>query len=440
MSYERRVILRHSLASVVALGLTGLGRFLYSAMVARRFGLEELGTANSLLSKAFFIAIPLSFFAVALGKYTSEFLGTRGQDSIRSMTLPSFLLPLTGLFLLPVNAYLGIIAALRGVQLTLRSFLYGMHRGEHYAYIITLSFAGFLVGFLFQNVFAPYLLFFGLIALFAAGYLVKFNLIGMPRGEEMRLLVSYSSFAFLGTLSGVFLVQGPYFMGEYLAGPEVAGNVSAILSTAFLLTYLPQVLQSAMMPLFSYEYGRNEKNYVKLMAEETTSLLILIIAVVVFPLMFPGREILSATFGFDVGPAFYLGLMAVEVYIAYNPSIVALNATAYVRRGTLVALLGASTALASWFYLIPAFGAMGVMMGLMFGYGVILVGVAHYARILLGVSPRPYVSLAVALFLQSLAFLSRYAPLVGLPLFLLYNRREVREGISLLRSFRGRGP
>lgn len=152
------------------------------------------------------------------------------------------------------------------------------------------------MGFLFQNVFAPYLLFFGLIALFAAGYLVKFNLIGMPRGgEEMRLLVSYSSFAFLGTLSGgVFLVQGPYFMGEYLAGPEVAGNVSAILSTAFLLTYLPpQVLQSAMMPpLFSYEYGRNEKNYVKLMAEETTSLLILIIAVVVFPpLMFPaGRS------------------------------------------------------------------------------------------------------------------------------------------------------
>ncbi len=92
-----------------------LGRFLYSAMVARRFGLEELGTANSLLSKAFFIAIPLSFFAVALGKYTSEFLGTRGQDSIRSMTLPSFLLPpLTGLFLLPVNAYLGGIIAASG--------------------------------------------------------------------------------------------------------------------------------------------------------------------------------------------------------------------------------------------------------------------------------------------------------------------------------------
>ncbi len=131
-----------------------------------------------------------------------------------------------------------------------------------------------------------------------------------------------------------------------------------------------------------------------------------------------------------------------EVYIAYNPSIVALNATAYVRRGTLVALLGASTALASWFYLIPAFGAMGVMMGLMFGYGVILVGVAHYARILLGgVSP------------QAIRFAGRRAvppvprlpfkvrpPLVGLPLFLLYNRREVREGISLLRSFRGRGP
>ncbi|ASJ11871.1 lipopolysaccharide biosynthesis protein [Thermococcus thioreducens] len=438
MSYERRVILRHSLASVVALGLTGLTRFLYSAVVARRFGIEALGAANSLISQAFFLAIPLSFFAIALGKYASEFLGAGKTDSIRSITLPSFLLPLVGLLLIPLNLYLGILATLRGIQLTLRNFLYGIHRGEHYAYIITLAFVGFLVGFLFPNVFAPYLLFLGLIAVFSAAYLVRFDFVGKPRTSEIGLLISYSAFAFLGTLSGVFLIQGPYFMSEYLSSPEVAGRVSAILSAAFLLTYLPQILQSAIMPLFSYKYGRNESDYVKLLAEKTTSILILVTGVAVFVLMLLGREVLSAIFGFDVGSAFYLALMAMEVYIAYNPSIVALNSTAYVRRGTLVALLGAFAVFLSWFYLIPAFGAMGVMAGLILGYCLILAGVAHYARALLDISPRIYVPLALALLLQSLVFLSKFALLGGFLLFLAYNRKEITDGISLVKSFRGR--
>ena len=440
MSYERRVILRHSLSSVIALGLTGLTRFLYSAIVARRFGLEELGMANSLLSKAFFAAIPLSFFAIALGKYASEFLGSGKIDSIRSITLPSFLLPLAGLLLIPINLYLGILATLRGIQLTLRNFLYGIHKGEHYAYIITLAFTGFLAGFLLPNIFAPYLLFLGLIALFSAAYLVKFDLVGKPRSREMGLLISYSTFAFLGTLSGVFLIQGPYFMSEYLSGPEVAGIVSAILSAAFLLTYLPQVLQSAIMPLFSYKYGKNERDYVKFLAEKSTSLLILVTSVAVFVLMLLGREVLSAIFGFDVGPAFYLALMAMEVYIAYNPSIVALNSTAYVKKGTFVALIGAFGVLFSWFYLIPAFEATGVMVGLIIGYGIILLGVAHYARTLLNISPKVYTPLVVALLLQSLIFLSKYALLAGFLLFLAYDRREIMEGINLIKSFRGREP
>ncbi|NJE09689.1 lipopolysaccharide biosynthesis protein [Thermococcus sp. MAR1] len=439
MSYERRVILRHSLASVIALALTGLTRFLYSVVIARRFGLEALGMANSLISKAFFVAIPLSFFAVALGKYASEFLGSEREDAIRSITLPSFLLPLAGLLLIPVNLYLGALATLRGIQLTLRNFLYGIHRGEHYAYIITLAFVGFLVGFLLPDIFAPYLLFLGLIAVFSVAYLARFDFVGKPRKSEMNLLLSYSSFAFLGTLSGVFLIQAPYFMSEYLSSPEVAGVVSAILSAAFLLTYLPQVLQSSIMPIFSYKYGRNEGDYVRLLAEKTTAFLILATGSAVFVLMILGREVLSAIFGFDVGPAFYLALMAVEIYITYNPSIVALNSTAYVKRGTFVALFGALVALLAWFYLIPAFGAIGVITGLVIGYTIILLGVAHYARALLDISPRIYSPLALVLLLQSLVFLSKYVLLAGFLLFLVYERGEIMEGIDLLKSFRGRG-
>ena len=103
-----------------------------------------------------------------------------------------------------------------------------------------------------------------------------------------------------------------------------------------------------------------------------------------------------------------------------------------------MALLGALAVLVSWFYLIPAFEAVGVMVGLMLGYGIILAGVAHYARSLLKVSPTIYASLVAALLLQSLVFLSKYALLAGFLLFLAYDRREIMEGIALVKSFRGR--
>ena len=439
MSYERRVLIRHSLASVIALGLTGLSRFLYNVVVARKFGFEELGRANSLISQAFFIAIPLSFFAIGLGKYSSEFLGRDDTDAIRSITLPSFLLPLAGLFLLPFNVYLGLIAVFRGIQLTLRSFLYGIHRGEHYAYIITASFLLFLAGFASSNVFAPYLLFLGALSISAFVYLLRMGFVGKPKAEYMRLLLSYSSFAFLGTLSGVFLIQGPYFMSEYFGSPELAGSVAAILSTAFLLTYLPQILQSAIMPLFSYKHGKGEPEYVRLLAEKTTAFLTLVTGMAVFVMMLVGREILSFLFNFEIGPAFYLALMAMEVYIVYNPSLVALNSTAYVRRGTVLSLTGAVVSGVLWALLIPRLGEMAVMIGLMAGYLVILGGTAVSSFRLLGIRPRIYLPLSVLLLLQAAVFVSKYALLAGFVAFLLVEKETVKEGIDLLKSFRGRG-
>ncbi|KUH34261.1 hypothetical protein APY94_03020 [Thermococcus celericrescens] len=434
MSYERRVLLRHSLASIVALGITGLSRFLYSVIIARRFGVDVLGTANSLISKAFFVAIPLSFFAVALGKYSSEFLGRDDIDAVRSITLPAFLMPVIGLLLLPLNMYLSLLAVFRAVQLTFRSFLYGIHRGEHYAYVIVVSFIGFALGFLVPDVFAPYLVFLGVIAFVSAVYLWVAGFVVRPRWEYLRLMVTYSSFAFLGTLSGVFLVQGPYFMSERLLGSEAAGEVSAVLSAVFLLTYIPQVLQSAIMPMFSYKHGRAESGYVKNLAEKVTEFIVLITGSLVFILMIFGREILSAVFGFEIGPSFYLALMAIEIYVAYNPSIVALNSTAYVKRGTLVSLLGAGVALVSWLLLVPVMGSVGVMGGLLLAYATILAGVVYYSKSLLGISPHVYLPLIAALILQASVFVSKYLLLMAFGVFLFLELPVVRSLLELVRG------
>ncbi|WP_461866469.1 lipopolysaccharide biosynthesis protein [Thermococcus sp.] len=435
MSYEKNLIVRHSLASVIALAVFGSTRFIYSIAVSRKYGVEILGSANSLISQAFLIAIPLSFFAVALGKYSSEFLGRGCTERISSIASVSFLFPFLGSFMIPFNMYIGLISVLRALQLTVRNFFYGIHRGEIYAYIVIIGFIAFLSGFITSEVYLPYILFLGLIPITAFGYLVKNHLIGKPRMEDIKLLMSYSSFAFLGTLSGVFLIQGPYFLSEKLGSAEIAGRVSASLSAAFLLTYLPQVLQSAIMPLYSYKYGQNEMEYVKDLSERLTEIMVLLTSIVVFFLLIFGKEVLSIFFGFSLGDEFYIALIAVEVYIAYNPSIVALNSTKYVKTGSLIASSGAAVSLVSWIFMIPLFGEYGAMSGLFLGYVTILLGTVYVSMKNLHVSPSVYKFLLIAVVLQMSVFISKTALVAGFLVFLLLSKRRIRE---IIRLFHGK--
>ncbi|WP_461863740.1 lipopolysaccharide biosynthesis protein [Thermococcus sp.] len=440
MSYERNLMIRHSLASIIALAIFGSSRFIYSIVISRKYGVEVLGFANSLISQAFLLAIPLSFFAVALAKYSSEFLGKGNVERIGSIASVSFLFPLLGLVIVPFNAYIGLISVFRALQLTVRNFFYGIHRGEVYAYVVIGGFAAFLAGFAVPNIFSPYILFLGVISAVSFAYLLKNRLFKSPGIEDIRILMSYSSFAFLGTLSGVFLIQGPYFLSEKLGSAEIAGKVSASLSAAFLLTYLPQVLQSAIMPLYSYKYGRNEMGYVKNLSERLTRVLILTTAIIVFLLLLFGRELLSLFFGFSLGNEFYAAVIAVEVYIAYNPSIVALNSTKYVRKGSLIALLGAVVSFILWIPLIPTFGEYGTMAGLLAGYAAILIGTAYFSMKDLGVSPLVYRSLLMAVVFQMLVFVSKVTLIIGMLLFLASAKREIKEMLNILRLFRGREP
>jgi|Deesub1362B_J571_1020462.scaffolds.fasta_scaffold00059_96 O-antigen/teichoic acid export membrane protein len=439
MSYEQKIILKHSLASIVALALFGLSRFLYSVVISRKFGLETLGSVNSLISQAFLLAIPLSFFAIALGKYTSEFLGRGEFERIKSISTISFSFPVLGLLLLPFNVYISILATLRAFQLTFRSFVYGLHRGEAYAYAIIFSFIIFLASFAFEDPYLPYIAMLFSIVLFSKVYIFKERFFGVPRFEDLRLLINYSAFAFLGTLAGVFLVQGPYFLSEKFGSSLIAGKVSASLSAAFLLTYLPQVLQSAIMPLYSYKYGKNEMDYVTSLAENTTRVLSLVIAFCVFALFLFGREILSLLFDFSLGSEFYLAVIAVEIYIAYNPSIIALNSTKYVKKGTVISVIGAMISLFFLSFLVPKFGEQGAMLGLIFGYSAIFIGVIYFAKRYLGVSMASYKPLLYALPLQMLIFVSKSVLSLGLLVYIFFMRKEIGEMMEMFKSFRSRG-
>ncbi|HIP74823.1 MAG TPA: lipopolysaccharide biosynthesis protein [Thermococcus paralvinellae] len=436
MSYERRILIRHSIASIIALALFGISRFLYSIIISRKFGVEVLGSANSLISQAFLIAMPLGFFAVALGKYSSEFLAREDFEKIKSMVSVSFSFPLIGILLAPLNVYLAVLSVLRAIQLTFRSFIYGIHKGEVYSYAMIIGFIPLFLSFYLDDPFLPYISLLSTIAFFSFGYLIKNDLFGKPRREEFYLLLRYSSFAFLGTLSGVFLVQGPYFLSEKLGSALIAGRVSASLSAAFLLTYLPQVLQSAIMPIYSYKYGRADLNYVKLLAEKTTELLSLFTAFVVFILLLIGKEVISFLFGFNLGEEFYIALIAVEIYIAYNPSIVALNSTKYVKEGSLISILGALIALIAWIPSIKKFSEYGTMVGLLIGYMAILVGTAYTSHKKLKISPKSYKPLLFAIPLQLLVFISKTMLFAGILLYGLAMKEEITESIK---AFHGKG-
>ncbi|MFA4700299.1 lipopolysaccharide biosynthesis protein [Pyrococcus kukulkanii] len=427
---KRRVIIRHSLASIIALAVFGGSRFLYNIVVARRYGVEVLGEVNSLISQAFLLAGFLAFFSVGLGKFTAEFLGRGEEEKIKSITGVSYAFPLLGLLLVPLNFQLAVLSVLRALQLTFRSFIYGLHRGEIYAYAVLLGFLGFLVGFL-DGVLMPYYLLLGVISGFGLAYSMKF--LGKPGVEEVKGLVKYSSWAFLGGIAGIFLIQAPYFLTEKLAGSRVAGAVSAMLSTSFMLSYMPQVLQSAIVPLYAFDHGRGRREEVRALAEEATTLLSLLTALAVF-LMLLLSNLLGNIFRIEFEWPFLLSLLAVEVYVVFNPLINVLSATEYIKRSAIYSLIGALVSLLLWLPLIPRIHETGTFLGLLAGYSIIFLLVLAETRRRFGVkiaSIRPFV-LAVPLQAISIKL-----PVLGLIAYLLIEYKDLRRAVRLfLRGIR----
>ncbi len=130
--------------------------------------------------------------------------------------------------------------------------------------------------------------------------------------------------------------------------------------------------------------------------------------------------------------------MAIEIYIAYNPSIVALNSTAYVRYGTLVSGVGALAGVLLWAILIPRFQSLGAMVGLLAAYGIILIGTATLSKKLLNLNPGIYTQLLLTLLLQASAFTSKYLLAAAFLVFLYTQRKTINEIIKVFRAFRGR--
>ncbi|AEH24611.1 lipopolysaccharide biosynthesis protein [Pyrococcus yayanosii] len=433
--HRRRIIIRHSLASVVALAVFGGSRFLYNVIIGRKFGLEVLGWANSLISQAFFLAGFLAFFSVALGKYTAEFLGRGERGRIGRITSLSFAAPLLGLLLAPLNFSIAFLSTLRAFQLTFRAFIYGLHRGEVYAYTILAAFAAFLLGFLLPDPLAPYYLLLGTVTIIAIAYVARRGYLARPTKEDVALLISYSSYAFIGTIAGIFLLQAPYFLTEKLAGREASGVVAAVLSASFLLGYLPQVMQSAIVPLYAYDHGKRNVEAAKRLAKVSASFIQLATAVAVFLMILVGGPAIRILFGFTPGPEFYVSLLAVEIYVAYNPLINLLSATAYVKDSALVALSGAVVAGTSWLLLIPHLGPLGAPLGLLAGYAVIFFLTHAVVWKKFSLSPKVSEPLLLALPLQVVGFFSRPLALFLLLLYLMLERGKLEEA---LRLFRGR--
>ncbi|MDK2869104.1 MAG: hypothetical protein PWP39_339 [Pyrococcus sp.] len=428
--YRKKVIVRHSIASLVALGVFGGSRFLYSVIIARKYGVETLGYTNSIISQAFFVAGFLAFFSVGLGKFTSEFLGKGEHERIKNLTGISFTFPLLGLILIPLNFHVALLSILRAIQLTFRSFIYGLHKGELYAYSIILAFLFFLLGFL-DGALLPYYLLLGTIGIFSISYLVLRGLIGLPGRKEIKILMDFSTWAFLGTIAGIFLLQAPYFLTEKLAGNIEAGIVSVALSTAFLLSYLPQILQSAIVPLYAYDYAKGDVKAIKELAEKSTLLLSLFSSLLVFGLIF-AKPIVEVLFNIKIGAELLLALIGVELYVAYNPLINLLTATRFVKRSAVFSLIGAVLSGISWLLLIPRLGAMGAVLGLILGYATIFLLVLWESKKKFNIDIKIVKPTILAIPLQLLSMKFPYAILI----YFIAEIKDVKRVMAFLRDIR----
>ncbi|AAL81416.1 hypothetical protein PFDSM3638_06445 [Pyrococcus furiosus DSM 3638] len=427
---RKKVMVRHSIASLVALGIFGGSRFLYNVIIGRKYGVETLGYTNSIISQAFFVAGFLAFFSVGLGKFTSEFLGKGEYNRIKKLTGISFTFPFLGLILIPLNFHVALLSVLRAIQLTFRSFIYGLHKGELYAYSVILAFPFFLLGFL-DGPLLPYYLLLGTIGIFSLSYLVSRSLIGLPGREDTKALIGFSTWAFLGTIAGIFLLQAPYFLTEKLAGNIEAGIVSVALSTAFLLSYLPQILQSAIVPLYAYDYAKGDDKAIKELAENSTLLLSLFSSLLVFGLIF-AKSFVEVLFNIKMGAELLLALIGVELYIAYNPLINLLTATKFVKKSAIFSLIGAMVSGIFWILLIPRLGAIGTLLGLTLGYAIIFALVLWESKRKFNINAKILKPTLLAIPLQLLSLKFPYTILI----YLITEIKDIEKVMAFLRDIR----
>lgn len=418
---------------LVCIGLVQLG---FNIVVGRVHGPAVLGDVNLALALALFVStLVSSSFVPANTKYVAEYRGREDEDYARTaFGLSLVIVVAAGVVLaLLLHAYLPRIAILLqpilpnlaarvGVQrdlfaaalplvllhplyLLTRGMYYATERVERYLRLEVCTAVGFFL--LLAAVIAqkgplplPFVIAYALFAAVAVGH--HRDRLGLVRERARAVLGDLSHFA-LRNAAGQFSMMAKIRLGVILASSFLAMEQAGLYAAAFALQsifyFIPRSLNAVLAPAVSFSYGsRNEGRVERILTEATrlTATAILLLGGVSYiaaPLVL--GLVYSAPFA-AAAPAFRYLLLATLASVIAQPAINTLGSTEHIHITGMGGIIGLSTSLVAWYFLLPGGGIEGIALGFFLGsLANALIGIGFVSRVFT-FSPRVLVRPLVA--------------------------------------------
>jgi len=398
--------------------MVGFVPFLFNYLIAKHFGDEILGSVSISISFCLIITIFITnFFGSAGNKFLAEYRGSKNLSRFNHIIKLMFLGTLLSLiifsiiiyfgwssfyhlFSLPVEMVLTILFYIfvRTFYIIFRRAFYGTDLIKQY--VVIEIFSGLIMicsilyvcvnrinSFLIETFIISYSFF---IFISAITFVLNYRKIKLDLIEDKKFKSKSTSYSFykygLTSMIGTVASTGTGYLsviitGIYLTNSE-AGIYSSILSIVSILMFIPKLFTQVFLPEFSKLFGQNNFDEILKILKKSTILLILLSFSICF-LIFIFSENILRIFGenFITGnTALIILIPSVFIRIISIPFIAFLSGTKYVIYPNIGGVIILLVSVATWLFLIPNLGLMGVALGYTIG---ILVGIGFQIAIAL---------------------------------------------------------
>lgn len=396
MAHQR--LFKDTLLTLITLVVFGSTNFIFNVVVGRVYGSAYLGMVWTALSTSLLLSYAISTsFPGAVAKYVSEYLGRKRENdanyvlklalyygiiiaiamTIFAVVFADYLCDLFNMsktiFLLSVP-----IISLYGIYMILKMAYYGYRNVQKYfknelvadsLFFIAL---GAIIIFKWDTyIFLPYIVLYSVFIFSAMRFFnMKLKSTGERKKEIKKSFFAFAGISFVGTFSSMAMRSLSIMISSiYIPASEV-GFLSAAFSISAIFFLFPNALGRVLMPEFSYNFGKgNKEQLVSLLNKSTEYLAVFVTIINSLGIIF-ARLIVWIFYGdkyMDSVLLLQILLMAYWFTMVGRPAVSVLSGTKYIHIPNIGGLIGLIVSLFSWIFIVPVFGVIGTTVGYFLG-------------------------------------------------------------------------
>ncbi len=463
MAHQR--LFKDTLLTLITLVVFGSTNFIFNVVVGRVYGSAYLGMVWTALSTSLLLSYAISTsFPGAVAKYVSEYLGRKREKDANyvlklalyygiiiaiAMTIFAVIFSdyLCNLFNMSKTIFLLSvpIISLYGIYMILKMAYYGYRNVQKYfknelvadsLFFIAL---GAIIIFKWDSyIFLPYIVLYSVFIFSAMRFFnMKLKNTGERKKEIKKSFFAFAGISFVGTFSSMAMRSLSIMISSIYIPASDVGFLSAAFSISAIFFLFPNALGRVLMPEFSYNFGKgNKEQLVSLLNKSTEYLAVFVTIINSLGIIF-ARLIVWIFYGdkyMDSVLLLQILLMAYWFTMVGRPAVSVLSGTKYIHIPNIGGVIGLTVSLFSWIFLVPALGVIGTTVGYFLGVFITMSYILfltkkHYNLKFLTLA-KNFVFMVILFFVFIMYSHSLFSIILTIATYLIYtyiNRKEINR-------------